>query len=75
LAACLNCIVANGNERSSSATATDDSLDYSIEPVGGYINLEKANGWLANVTDRCQNAGSALNEDITTTLTASPTTT
>lgn len=56
-------------------TATDDSLGSNIEPVGGYINLEKANGWLANVTERCQSAGSAINEGVTTTVTASPTTT
>ena len=55
-----------------SATATDDPA---FEPVGGYINLEKANGWLANVTERCQGAGSAFNGEVTTTVTASPTTT
>jgi hypothetical protein len=58
-----------------SAIATDDSFGPAFEPVGGYINLEKANGWLANVTDRCQGAGSALNEGVATTVTASPTTT
>jgi len=58
-----------------SATATDDSNGPAFEPVGGYINLEKANGWLANVTERCQGAGSAFDGDVTTTVTASPTTT
>jgi hypothetical protein len=58
-----------------SAIATDDSFGPVLEPVGGSIDLEKANGWLANVTERCQAAGLALNEDVTTTITASPTTT
>lgn len=58
-----------------SAIATDDSYGPAFEPVGGSINLEKANGWLANVTNRCQSAGSAINEGAATTVTASPTTT
>jgi hypothetical protein len=40
-----------------SAIATDDSFGPVLEPVGGYIDLQKANGWLANVTDRCESAG------------------
>jgi len=83
--ACLNCIVANGNERplgyqtNSSLTipATDvhNPLAPTSMPVGGYIDLNQANGWLANVTGRCQSIGSALAEDAQTTITASATTT
>lgn len=80
LAACLNCVVANGNERpygyftnsSLTAAATDPFLIIP-DPVGGYLNATGANGWLNNVTERCSSIGSPISQ--TTTLTATPTTT
>ena len=36
--------------------------------------MNQANGWLANVTGRCQSIGSALAEDAQTTITAFATT-
>ena len=80
LAACLNCIVANGNERpygyhtnSSLTAAATGPFNVLPDPVGGYLNATGANMWLNNVTERCSSVGSPIAE--TTTLTASPTTT
>lgn len=83
--ACLNCIVANGDERpygchtnpSLTAPQTDDPLSPTSIPVGGYIDEKQANGWLANITNRCESVGSAISGSGggASTITASPTTT
>lgn len=82
LLACLNCIVANGDERprgyhtnsALTAPASDDALGPAATPIGGYLDADQGNGWLANVTERCGSVGRSLN-NLTTTLTATPTTT
>lgn len=81
LSTCLNCIIANGNQRPlgyhtnslMTAQATTGPLVLPA-PIGGFLNVTVANGWLNNVTERCSSVGSPLNE-VTSTLTATPTTT
>ncbi|OCF30358.1 hypothetical protein I316_08002 [Kwoniella heveanensis BCC8398] len=80
---CLNCIIANGEERpfgyhtNSSHTVANTPLGGPLAAVSnpnGLIDLEQANQMLKNVTDRCQNIGQALSS-VTSSITATPTTT
>jgi len=78
--ACLNCIVANGNERpfgyytNSSLSAAPTNTD-SFVPINpnGFIDADQANGMLKNVTDKCSSLSTSLTG--ATSITASPTTT
>ncbi|WRT67542.1 uncharacterized protein IL334_004514 [Kwoniella shivajii] len=78
---CLNCIIANGNERpfgyhtnnSITATPTGGTASISRNP-NGLIDEQQANAVLKNVTDRCQSIGQAVTAG-GISITASPTTT
>jgi len=80
ISACLNCIVANGNERpfgyssntSITAAPTGNSGTFPNNP-NGLIDKDQANGVLRNITDKCSSIYSSVTGQ--TTLTASPTTT
>lgn len=82
LVACLECVVSNGNERpfgyqyntSLTAAHTGSPVSELSNPVDGYLNETLANQWLANIVGRCSEADRTL-EDVTTTVTATPTTT
>lgn len=81
LLACLECILANGGEEPldiagnpALTAAPSGSEPIDLNPASGYLNQSSANEWLANVVDRCEGIGRAL-EAATTTVTASPTTT
>ncbi|OCF70801.1 hypothetical protein I204_08548 [Kwoniella mangroviensis CBS 8886] len=80
---CLNCIIANGEERpfgyhtNSSLSVANTPLGGPLSPVtnpNGLIDLEQANQMLNNVTDRCQSIGQALTS-VESSITATPTTT
>lgn len=82
LSACLNCIVANGNERpfgyytnTAAVYPTSTRIGSLGPPVNpnGPIDLSEANKILANVTERCASRGKSFGES--STVTATPTTT
>ncbi|KAK8858382.1 hypothetical protein IAR55_002609 [Kwoniella newhampshirensis] len=81
LTTCLNCVVANGDERPSgyqlntSLTAPATRIANGQVPVNpeGLIDADQANGWLRNVSERCASIGSTVSGE--TTVTAVPTTT
>ena len=87
LAACLNCVVANGDERplgyhTNTALTAARSLSPALTALGaqdnpnGLINAEQARGWLRNVTERCDGIGRGLGSvGGADKLTAVPTTT
>ena len=87
LAACLNCIVANGDERpfgyhTNTGLTAARSLSPALTAVGaqdnpnGLVNAEQARGWLRNVTERCNSIGRGLGSvGGVDKLTAVPTTT
>lgn len=83
LADCLNCIIANGNERPF-GYHSDPSVSTTLSPLQsaigtqynpqGLLDVELANGWLRNVTEQCSAAGLALS-GVESTVTATPTST
>ncbi|ORY25060.1 hypothetical protein BCR39DRAFT_308649 [Naematelia encephala] len=81
LSACLNCIVANGDERpfgyysNTSLTAGPTAPSNPLAPFNpnGLINADQANKILSNVTARCASVSSSITG--ASTITASPTTT
>jgi hypothetical protein len=83
---CLNCIIANGGQRtrpprpsrtvvtisaSSVVSSTTSVLEYGDAPWAP-INEDNVNGWLANITQYCREKGREV-DDLTTTITATPT--
>ncbi|KAI9632817.1 uncharacterized protein MKK02DRAFT_30547 [Dioszegia hungarica] len=86
LSQCLNCIVANGNERPfgystntsitalpTRAPAPSGSSNLDTTNPNGLIDAAQADGWLRNMTDMCSAKGKALTG--ATSVTAIPTTT
>ena len=59
-------------ELTAAPSQTDSPLGIPVNPFG-LVDREQANGWLANVTDRCSAIDRAVTGD--STITASPTTT
>ena len=78
---CVNCIVANGDERPqgyhtntalTAAPTTPPANGLPFNPLG-LVDEEQANGWLRNVTERCDSIDRAVTGD--NSITATPTTT
>lgn len=82
---CLDCIIANGNQRplgyhTNSALGASAAIPSEYEGYGieyspqGFVDATLANGWLKNVTNSCSKAGKPLG-NVQSSLTATPTTT
>ncbi|WVQ98390.1 hypothetical protein IAU59_005513 [Kwoniella sp. CBS 9459] len=83
LSQCLNCIIANGDERpfgyhtNTSLTAEPTrsaESPSSLSNPNGLIDLDVANAMLKNVTDRCESIDQAISSG-QSSITATPTTT
>jgi hypothetical protein len=80
---CLQCVIANGDEKplgyhtnSSMTAAPTQAQRGGLGPVFnplGLIDEEQANGWLRNVTERCESVNMAVTG--AGSITATPTTT
>ncbi|WWD18269.1 hypothetical protein CI109_102719 [Kwoniella shandongensis] len=81
LALCLNCVIANGEERamgyhtntSITAQPTSGAAGAVFANPNGLLDVEQANGWLKNVSDTCSGVGKPVSGE--STVTATPTTT
>lgn len=79
MSTCLNCIVAHGGEAPlPEGTTRIAPLSWVRPPLSppnpnGPIDLDQANGWLKNITERCASAEKGLTGAMS--ITASPSTT